>query len=348
MMSIQKRIANSLMSKTLWIGACLLSVAGVRLVYGSQPHESGITPTCAVLEGFLGEVQVFDASRTHVRDTVRGMRLQCGDWVSVGEGKADLIVLATEGRMTLVSSTFAQVQDPLNGPPSERANLSLFRGEAFVSHKGELKNSDIRVITAQAMVKFQASEGYVIAQSDEEETQLLGVSGQPTIENRFIESHPITVPPAQYSRVWLGGSRVIPFEPRYVAAEQLRERLNEVEIPDSKVKMLVAVIQKNFRPQLPTKLESDHPVVRSLASVEAADPVVPPGGVKPNRLLTPEVKGEFSVKKVAKKGPGFRTAQNRKPAQELKIHLKHAQQEKSERATLVHELSQLSGEPLTD
>jgi len=148
--------------------------------YAQQPIDSGAGQICGVLRTFHGEIQVFDYTRTHLGDAKFGTKLRCGDWISIDQGRA--VIEHVNGAAILVSeNSFIQILDPQSGTNPEHAHVALYRGE-FLFQAGKTES---RVITPNALGRVVNGGAYVIYSGPSEESQIVGLGGKATLENRF-------------------------------------------------------------------------------------------------------------------------------------------------------------------
>lgn len=271
-----------------------LAISGA--AYAEDPVDSGVAPVCGALVTFVGNLQVFDASRSVIRDVTNGMQIHCGDWVAVEEGKATIRQIQSGGEVILSAGAFAQIVNSGSTSGSIREHIVLYRGELYAKQNSR---EEFRIVTPQGRVTFAASEGYVLAQDAHGETQALAVNGKIRLENRFIDHPPTFVGEGKYSKVGGNATRNIPLDPRYGEPNMMQERLTKFGVAPSKIAALVTAARKSARPSLPAKLGSGR-ADRKLASVsrgkgdaefkadqaggggESKESVVP--GPKPKRL----------------------------------------------------------------
>lgn len=305
-----------------------------------QPVDSGIAPVCGFLSTFNGNVQVFDADRSVIRDVGLGMKIHCGDWVSVESGNAHIEQVQSGAKVMLTAGTFAQVVNAGSTIGSIREHLVLYRGEIYAKQHSR---EEFRVITPQARVTFSASEGYVLAQDTLGETQVLTVEGKNRIQNRFIDHAPIIVSEGKFSKVGTSTSRNIPHEARYGEPEMMQERLTKFGVAPKTIATLVQTARKNARPSLPAKLRGAQ---RSLASVSSgkadtefrADQTGGAGEPKEPETTTP-IKPVKKVESNAKKW--------RKPASvqaSMNLPTRRVVDEKKEKDQLLKRLSVITEE----
>ncbi len=244
---------KAILQKT--INATAIAVVLVALplssAFAAQPNESGAGKVCGVLRSFEGETQVFDYTRTHLGDAAYGTKLHCGDWVSVDKGKATIELTMGTGVLA-GENTFFQIRDPQSGENPEQANLALYRGEFLVQpSKGE-----IRIVTPNSVGRVEKGGAYVVYSSASEETQIVGMGGKTSLENRFF---PESRMPAGFGKVVTFANpveRLLPDQARFVNARDLGERLARLGVPASVRESLEKVVKAGTKTKMPVTLAS--------------------------------------------------------------------------------------------
>ncbi len=228
----------------------------------ATPAESGVIPVCGVLESFNGHVQVFDASRSHVIDVTPHQKLLCGSWVSVEDGVAT--ISHHQGFTVQVGAkSFAQILDPAAGSGQEKDHFTLMRGQMVMKSAGK---KSLQVSTANARVIVNQAEAYLIYSTDFNETQVLGISGQTEIQNRYLETRGIRVSQSQYSTLGFNPNRPTPAQPKVVAMKAVQSRLDQMGVSKDLASQMLGEAKALVQTQLPVSLKSEMPE-RGLASV---------------------------------------------------------------------------------
>jgi hypothetical protein len=312
-----KAILRTTIKTTLKI-YLFVAFAGIGGAHAVEPHQSGAGKVCAVLRSFEGETQIFDYTRTHVGDAAFGVKLHCGDWVSVDKGKATIELTVGAGVLA-GENTFFQIMDPQSGNNPEAAHLALYRGE-FVAQptKGE-----IRIVTPNAVGRVSKGGAFVVYSGDSEETQIVGLGGKTTLENRFFPDRRMSAGFAQVVTFANPVERLIPDQGRFVNARDLNERLAFLGVPAAVRASLEKAVKAGVKTKLPVTLATT---------------------ARPPRTSAPRLEGggEFasrapaSVPVVEKRKAVVR---KRPASREPNFALKHQDREKSERKRLLQALA---------
>lgn len=217
--------------------------------YAQQPIESGAGQICGVLRTFQGEIQVFDHTRTHLGDAKFGTKLRCGDWISVDQGKA--VIEHVNGAGILVSeNSFIQILDPQSGTNPEHAHVALYRGEfLFQAGKGES-----RVITPNAIGRVEKGGAYVIYSSSSEESQIVGLGGKATLENRFFGEKTMRADFAHLVAFSNPVERLIPEQGRLVNPKELNARLTVLGVDASIMASIEKTVKGASKVRMPVSL----------------------------------------------------------------------------------------------
>ena len=324
------------MTAAIWIAPAALA---------EEPVDSGVSPVCGTLDAFNGKVQVFDADRSVIRDVSTGMRIHCGDWVSVEDGTAHIRQIQSGAKVTFTAGSFAQIVNAGSTSTSIREHLVLYRGEVYAN---QASKEEFRIATPQARVTFSASEGYVLAQDTYGETQLLVVGGRARIQNRFVEHTPVIVSEGKFSKVGSNKNRNIPLDARFGEPNMMQERLTKFAVPAQKIAALVAMARKSARPSLPAKLKGAGD--RRLASVShgkadaefkadqsggGGDPKEPQGEGAPQKPVKRAVHAKAKLKAERKIASVF-DAPQAKP--------RRPEEDQKEKDSILKRLSQMSAD----
>ncbi len=341
----QKKNLTHIIKTFTFTSVIALAVSAIPSVLAEEPVDSGVSPVCGSLDTFNGKVQVFDADRSVIRDVTTGMRIHCGDWVSVESGLAHIRQIQSGAKLTFTAGTFAQVVNAGSTTSSIREHLVLYRGEVYAK---QASKEEFRIITPQARVTFSASEGYVLAQDSLGQTQILMVEGRSKIQNRFVEHSPVVVGEGKFSKVGASNNRNLPLDPRFAEPNMMQERLEKFAVAPKKIAALVAMARKSARPALPAKLKGSSD--RRIASVSpgkadaefkadqtgsGGDPKEPQGENGPHRPTKRTAASQSHVapkkwRKIASQS-NFETPQAKRP-----------EEEKKEKDSILKRLSQIT------
>lgn len=217
--------------------------------YAQQPIDSGAGQICGVLRTFQGEIQVFDYTRTHLGDAKFGTKLRCGDWISIDQGKA--VIEHANGAAILVSeNSFIQILDPQSGTNPEHAHVALYRGE-FLLQAGK---SESRVITPNAIGRVENGGAYVIYSGPSEESQIVGLGGKATLENRFFGEKSIRADFAHLVSFANPVERLIPEQGRLVNPKELNARLVILGVDPGIMASIEKTVKSGSKVRMPVSL----------------------------------------------------------------------------------------------
>lgn len=294
--------------------------------YAQQPVESGAGQICGTLKNFQGEIQIFDYTRTHLGDSTFGKKLHCGDWVSVEKGKA-VVEHASGAGMLISENSFIQILDPQSGENPEHAHVALYRGEfLFQAGKGES-----RVVTPNAIGRVKGGGAFVVYSSSSEESQIVGLGGKATLENRFFSEKSMPAEFASMVSFTNPVERLIPEQGRPVNAKELNARLARLGVAES----IQAAVEKSVKfaskVRMPVGLAStvrktEEVIVTSPESISRPVAVATAHAPKPGR------------------GAHRAPASIRKAIAEPDFHLGRVTQEESDRKKLIQALSMIRPE----
>lgn len=215
---------------------CVLAGVAVALLFKARSAEAREAETevtapapCALITEVAGEVDVLDSSRTHLLDSSKHAAVPCGGWVSVGKGSAELH--HRDGFSIHVGGgSFVQFPEPNTDGKSRGDHAILFRGEVFARAGGG--NGELRVITANARARVKRGSAIVVYSHEDEETQLIALDSQSSLENRFEPSRAVTVKAGEATSLNFRQLRVVPGTPRAVAIAALRPKFEDVRVPE--------------------------------------------------------------------------------------------------------------------
>lgn len=280
--------------------AFVANVAFAREV--ETPHAPSVP--CAYLERFGGQVELLDASRTQVVETVVKAGIPCGGWVSTEEGWARLRY--RDGyTVHLGSGTFAQVLDGQGEGQGPGDQLLLYKGQIY--GKAGVGNRELRVLTANARARLGKGAGVVIYDSSEEETQLIAAEDSALLENRFQAAAFIRLQGGEATALSLKALRVVPSTPRAVNSATLKAKLGDLHVDDKDQSHALAVAKERQDRKFATVIPVKEP--------PAPAPTVPNDGVKI------QVHGQDEV--LAHKTSGGKGEKQRAPAGLVSDYSRH-------------------------
>ena len=261
---------------------CLLFFAAIQSK-AEHPVENGAGVACGELVSFIGKVEVFNSSRTHVEDIHYGKKLNCGDWISVEDGQAVLVHQA--GFKLLVGkNTFLQILDPQDGANSGKDHAQLYRGEAVIDANSK---NEVRITTANARAKVTRSKSLLLFTETTLETQFVGLEGQSIIENRWISGSDVRVDVAKVSVLGSSDTRIHPSDPKLIDHKSIADRLMSMGVSKELNQRIAVIVKSESRVRMPAKLK----VVASNPGQKPADSHLDNQAVA--STITPT--GEFAV-----------------------------------------------------
>lgn len=242
--------------------------------YAEHTVENGRGIPCGTLVSFLGAVEVFDSSRTHVEDIAYGKKLHCGSWISVEDGLA--VIEHTEGfQFYIGKNSFFQILDPQEGNNPDHDHAQLYRGDIVVSAPAK---KEARVTTANARARLTNSKAFLFYAENLLETQYVGLEGQSSFENRWVSSGSVTVGVAKISTLGNSETRVHPSDPRLVEHKSIVDRLIALGIPKEINQRLAVITKSESRIRMPVKLKVANSEPKLIAALEEPKVQVVPTG----------------------------------------------------------------------
>ncbi len=317
------------MAKLRITNKTLLAIAAIAFApsaFAAEPNEAGAGKVCGVLRSFEGETQIFDYTRTHLGDAAFGSKLHCGDWVSVDKGKAT-IELAVNAAFNVGENTFVQILDPQSGENPEHAHVALYRGEVVA----QTPKDEIRIVTPNAVARVAKGGAYLVYSSASEESQIVGLGGASSLENRFFPEPRMA---AGFGKVVTFANpveRLLPDQARYVSARDLNERLARLGIPAA----VRDALEKSVKAGTKTKM----PVTLASTGRPASRPAVQATGEFANRAPASVVESDSAPKAVAK--PHKAVARKKRVSDEPNFALKRAGDDEMEKKRLLQALSMM-------
>jgi len=188
-------------------------------------------PTCAMLEDYEGQVLLVDASRSFLMDTFNRAGIPCGGWISIDQGWAK--IKHRSGYRTRVGAhTFVQVAR------EETEQFVLYRGQVLIESGDGAPEA--RVLTANARYRLERGRVLVVYNEQDEETQVIALTGEGKFENRFVSENSIALKPGQSSTLHQKALRVLPDTPLAVSTADLRSKLAALHVPEKEKVQILA------------------------------------------------------------------------------------------------------------
>lgn len=312
----------------------LVALFAVTNAVASEPNDSGAGKVCGVLRNFQGVLQVFDSSRTHLGEASFGTKLRCGDWVGVDAGKAT-IEHAGGASLLVAENTFFQILDPQSGMNPEHAHIALYRGEFVLQATSK---HAVTVVTPNSVARIVKGGAFIVFSSESEETQIVGLGGQATLENRFFGQKKMTTDFAKFVAFSNPVERIVPEEARWVNARDLNERLAKIGVEAALRDALEKAVKAGSKTKMPVSLAVARPVIvegrgEFVAATGAALPETVSGHAPAARVS--RAPASLPTKKAGvpvRRGP-------RKVEMEPNFALKRPETEAQERKKLIQALS---------
>ncbi len=297
----------------IFTGGLFVGVLFLQTSLAQQPVESGAGQICGILKSFQGDVQVFDYSRTHIGDAGFGTKLRCGDWVSVESGKA--VIEHSNGSGILVSeNSFIQVMDPQSGTNPEHAHIALYRGEFLL----QASKAQTRVVTPNAIARVDKGGAYVIYSSTSEESQIVGMGGKATLENRFFPERAMTAEFAHIVTFSNPVERLVPEMGRPVNAKELNARLALIGVAPGVLETIEKAVRVATKTRMPVSLANSRKKGLEVPMTSPEKLTAPPAPVMAKSKPHGGAKRSLAsvhVKKAVREEPNFKLV---RPAQEEK------------------------------
>lgn len=211
--------------KGRWFFPCVFWCLGLFLpcVWGGEPEKTPpraapAGPICGRLLQFDGEVYLFRTSPGSVgeRDLLGPKKdnpIQCGDWISVSKGWAKL-ALGRGGSLDLGSHTFLQLQ----GAPD--FELVLYRGLVFAT--APVGGKELSLISSGARAQIKEGRALFLFDSQKEDSQLIAISGEVVLENRFLPTARVQLRPGEMSLLDFQKERIKPQNPGALSVNHLK------------------------------------------------------------------------------------------------------------------------------
>jgi len=182
---------------------------------------------CAVLEDFMGRIEILDESRSRMIQPTLHAGVSCGSWLSIEDGWARL--KHRDGhRFHIGPQSFVQL--PENNADGKFAgdHLVLFRGQIYAD--SGIGANELRVITANARSRIQQGAAVVLFNEKEEESQVIALENSASLENRFSPTKKMIVKAGESSTLNFKLLRVVPSGARAVSVSHLRPVLSDLRV----------------------------------------------------------------------------------------------------------------------
>lgn len=246
-------VMTNLLSGTFWMVVSFLFFGTVSaLISGLMAHAAQEVSVpvkeapCGILKKFGGEVEILNPNRTRLITTRLKAGIPCGGWVTVRKGWAE--IHHRQGyRVNLSNNTFVELFDNVKDRHlTGQDHIVLYKGKVY--GKVEKGQGELRVVTANGLVRIPEGEAIVIFSQINEETQVLGINRKISFENRFEGSRRITVKRGEATSLNLRAKRVVPSTPQAISLSSMRTHLADFNLEKKEAqKILTAAKKRRFR-----------------------------------------------------------------------------------------------------
>lgn len=223
----------------------LLSTLITEPVFANPVVAVAAPEACGEFNGFSGNVQLLDSSRSDFQGIEKGGVIRCGDWIGTEEGAVDF-KLASGPRVIVGPRTFLQV---LSSASMEQDPIVLYRGEIFVDSRKATS-----VVSANARLRIQSGKAVVLFVEDSNETQVVNLDGKMSFENRFLTDRPMELAAGFVSMFGANRERSVPNDPRIADATSLEKHLKTLEVPSDLREKVVAQAKARAKTQTVVRL----------------------------------------------------------------------------------------------
>ncbi len=191
--------------------------------------EATRSAPCAVVESANADAQILDRDRKQAFDVEQGKAVSCGGWISVNSGWVKL-THRNGYRIQLSPQTFVNFPET-DGSKAGVDHLVIYKGEIFAAAGGG--RGEMRVATANARARVARGRVIVNFNHGNDESQLIALDGQATIENRFASNEQVLVKEGEASSLNVSLNRVVPSLPSAVSVSDLRPKMMALHLAES-------------------------------------------------------------------------------------------------------------------
>jgi len=225
------------------------------LAWASESEQiSSKAVPCAILEKFEGEVQVLNASRTHLLDIELKIPIPCGSWISV-HGVGWALLKHRQGfEIKMGSMTFIEIFDNYrNAHLTGEDHIVLYKGKVFVNTgKG---NEELRVVTANARARMKGGQALIMFDQENEESQLVAIDHPATLENRFEPGRRIIAKRGEATNLNFKRLRIVPSTPMAVKVASLKAQLYNLPFGKKEKAAVIAAAMGRSKRKFAKKLD---------------------------------------------------------------------------------------------
>ncbi len=222
---------NKKLSGLLGLGFMSVSAFAAQMA-----SEHSASQTCGVLNHYEGDLRILDASRNFLKESTPGAALRCGSWISTGPASSTEIRTSGGQEMRLGPQTFLELPKKASDP------MVLYRGELLV--RTEPVNPGYSVETVNGRVRIEKGMALISYDGASQETRLVTLDRQASLENRFEGSRRVIVRAGEISTLNLKQMRVVPSVPKPVSIASMAPYWKSFKIAETdKDRMLSAMKQ---------------------------------------------------------------------------------------------------------
>lgn len=216
------------------LGLAALAAGLTARADGAPKARASDDVPCAVVEKFGGDLQVLGPDRALAGDLHHGTPVACGGWVSTASGWVTL-EHRNGASLTIGPKSFVGLRD--DKAPGRGTAVQGGAGDHVVLYRGEVHgvagrgHGPLNVITPNARARLERASAIVIYSAGDEESQLITLEDEASLENRFEPSRKMTVKQGEASSLNFKLLRVVPSAPRAIAQASLKPHLVALRIP---------------------------------------------------------------------------------------------------------------------
>lgn len=245
-------------------------------LHGSEAVPVGTQPEiCATLEEFEGEIQLLSHTRESLKDTQIHSPVECGGWISVESGWAQL-KHKNGFHFRLGPNSLAAVHDDKG---SIDGLVTLFRGKTFFEFPSG--QGDFSLVTANTRVSGSHGLGVLIYDQVTEETQVLCLDQSLHMQNRFEKSAAINLKSGETSTLNFKALRLSPSTPRATKIASVKKELSDFSLEKREMQVVLAAVQQRSNHAWGKGPGNDEGASRSIAST-------PKKSQKPDWVIRPQ------------------------------------------------------------